>query len=417
MMKRFFWAVLTAVMLFALCSCESEKIEFYQFGGEFSPFFARTAYDLSVTAQTQETLLVTSGESADIVYDAYTQGLGIADIDVEKTEDKSVCTVSLGKDIRFSDGTPLTAKDVIFSMYVYADVNYTGWSYFGQSDLDGLVNYQYGSDKAEGIVITNEQIENELENPSELTKKYISESIILPVLTEEAQWVKTLYVDPSYKGTEAEKDIETYPEAYKLFEYYYALTDSDLSVKDATDMESMVKLVAQQYGYDYKLLGTVYGSDLSGMAQDCARRALMCEALGVQDAKSGGKIRGIEQIDEYTLKVTINSLSDSQIEDVLGIFVAPFNYYGTGCTDNGDGSFTVDYDSIKEKTGAPVGAGEYVFTNYKEDKYVKFKKNKEYFRQTDLEDTLIFKVTLNTVTPTAHKYFVTEENVTFTENS
>lgn len=415
-MKRITSVLLLILLLLSLTSCGAKEVEFYDFSGNFSPFFTRTPYDLSVVAQTQETLLVTSGDEAEIVLDGYTEKLGIADIAKEKTDERTVYTIKLGKGICFSDGTPLTARDVIFSMYVYADINYDGWSDFSVSALDGLVNYQYGNENAENITVTDAEAEAELANPSERTKKYITDKIIRPILTEEAAWIETVYTDPAYDGTEAEKDVEKFPESYKLFEYYYALTNSDIKTDGADSMESMLECIISQYGADYKLLGTVYGTDLTNVALGWAKRSVMLDKLGIaDDATSSGKIRGIEKIDDYTVKVTVNSTSESQLKDVLGIFVVPFHYYGTGCTENSDGSFTIDIESVKEKSGAPMGAGEYSFIKYKEGKSVSFEKNAHYFREKELEDKLVFRVTGNSSTPTAHKCFINKENVTFTE--
>ena len=415
-MKKITALLISVLLLFSLASCGAKEVEFYAFSGNFSPFFTRTPYDLSVVAQTQETLLVTSGDEAEIVLDGYTEKLGIADITKEKTGERVVYTVKLGKDICFSDGTPLTAKDVIFSMYVYADINYGGWSDFCTSAVDGLVNYQYGNENAENVTVTDAEIEAELKNPNERTKKYIVDNIIKPILTEEAEWVKSLYTDPAYDGTEAEKDIENFPQPYKLFEYYYALTNSDIKTDGADSMEKMLDCIISQYGTDYELLGSVYGSDLTGMANEWAKRSVMFDKLGITDeSPSSGKIRGIEKVDDYTVKVTVNSTSETQLKNVLGIFVAPFHYYGAGCTENSDGSFTIDIESVKEKSGKPMGAGEYSFINYKVGKNVLFEKNGFYFREKELEDKLCFKETGDTSTPTTHGYFINKENVTFTK--
>ncbi len=416
MKRKIFALFLILTIILSLCSCSGTKtVGFQYFNGDFSPFFARIAQDLSVAAQTQECLLVTSGSEADIVFDAYTQGKGIADIESEKTDTQTILTVKLGEDICFSDGTPLTAKDVVFSMYVYADLNYKGWSSFGASALDGLIDYQYGTDGADDIEITTTEIESELKEPCELTQQYIVSDIIIPVLTEEMKWVESLYNDPAYDGTEVEIHLEQYPNAAHLFAYYYSIDDS-FDFTTVTDNDEMLDKIIAQYGCDYELLGTVYGSDLSGMAKNCAKRALMYQKLDITDnAPSGNKIRGVELIDDYTVRITINSLLESQIKDVLGIFVAPFHYYGEGCVDNGDGSFDIDIESVKQKNAQPMGAGEYVFKTFKEGKIVKFVKNDDYFREVDLYDELRFNVTGDAATPTAHEYFVMESNVSYVE--
>ena len=165
---------------------------------------------MSVVALTQESLLVTSSssedDSAEPVFDAYTQGLGIADIDIDySVSDKSVCTVKLGDDVYFSDGTKVTSKDVAFSMYVYAQADYDGWSKLRESELDGLAAYRYGTQEAEKLDFATAQLEAELANPSERTSELINSRIIYPVLREEYKWVTHLYGDKAYIGTDVEK--------------------------------------------------------------------------------------------------------------------------------------------------------------------------------------------------------------------
>ena len=418
MKKRFAAVLIITVLLVLLCSCSSYKAEFSYFDGNFSPFFVRGPQDMSVVALTQESLLVTSSssedDSAEPVFDAYTQGLGIADIDIDySVSDKSVCTVKLGDDVYFSDGTKVTSKDVAFSMYVYAQADYDGWSKLRESELDGLAAYRYGTQEAEKLDFATAQLEAELANPSERTSELINSRIIYPVLREEYKWVTHLYGDKAYIGTDVEKHIEKYSDPRALFAYYYAL-DDEYDALSAPDSETVIKDIAKQYGTDYKTLGIVYGSDLTQMAHDCARQALTEKALEGVGNKNVTSIRGIEIIDEQTLKVTINSVEPEQIEDVLGIYVAPFHYYGSGCTFDGQG-FVIDLESVDEKSSQPLGAGRYVVKSYTEGKGVSFVRNDNYFRDIPLEKSLYFAQTGNSNTPTDNGYFVFADNRMYVE--
>ena len=410
-MKKRLTAILSAaVLLLSLCSCNTKKVEFSYFDGNFSPFFARQFQDLSAVALTQESLLVTSGdEETEPVWDAYSQGLGIADIDIDYSDSRAVCTVKLGQDIYFSDGVQLTSKDVAFSMYVYAQADYDGWSSLRDSKLDGLNAYRYGTTAAELISFDTARLDEELDNPCERTSELIRERIIYPVLREEYKWVTHLYGDEAYTGTDVENHIEQYPDPRALFAFYYAL-DTDYDAVSAGDAEQVIRDIAEQYGTDYKTLGLVYGSDLSVIARDCARQALTEAALESADTSDRvTSIRGIEITDDFTLKITINSVEEEKIEDVLGIYVAPFHYYGDGCSFDGQG-FVIDLESVDEKSGEPLGAGRYVFKSYKAGKGVKFTQNTEYYRGVTLEKSLYLTETGNSNTPTNTGYFVTTEN-------
>lgn len=418
MKKRFAATLLIAVLFTSLCSCSRQKVQFSYFDGNFSPFFTRRVEELSVVALTQESLLVKSSssedESSEPVYDAYTQGLGIADIDIDYSGDKSVCTVRIGDDVYFSDGTKMTSKDVAFSMYVYAQADYDGWSKLRESALDGLTAYRYGTTEAEKLDFATAQLEAELANPSERTKELISSRIIYPVLRSEYTWVTHLYGDEKYKGTDVEQHMQKYSDPRALFAFYYAL-DHEYDALSAPDAETVIKDIAQQYGADYKTLGLVYESDFTQMAHDCARQALIEKALDDMDAeRKVTSIRGIEIIDDKALKVTINSVEPEQIENVLGIYVAPFHYYGGGCTFDGQG-FVIDLESVDEKSSQPLGAGKYVFKSYKAGKGVSFARNDKYFRDIPLVKSLYFAETGNSNTPVDHGYLVIPENRMYVE--
>ena len=60
--------------------------------------------------------------------------------------------------IEFSDGTPLTADDVIFSMYVYSDMDYDGYATFSGTPIKGLQNYRLNSTVADSITDEDQTI-------------------------------------------------------------------------------------------------------------------------------------------------------------------------------------------------------------------------------------------------------------------
>lgn len=419
-MKRLISAVLILTLIAVLlCGCsESEQIEFNYFTGKFDPFTVRSVQDMSVVDLVNETLFVTSGdEQASPVYDAHEKGLGIADIDIDYENDKSICTVTIGDDVYFSDGVQLTAKDVAFSMYVYASLDYDGWSSFNTSALEGLTDYQYGNSTADETVITDEQIKAELENPSDITKQRIREFIILPVLKEEYKWISAVYKDPAFKGTEVEKHMELYPKATELFAFYYSI-DTSYTGKGDSDEECINK-IADLYGYDYKTLGDVYGSDLSELAKNIAKRTLTEKALEGKE-KDVNSISGIERIDDFTLRITINSVDTEEIEKVLGIYVAPCHYYGGENADSnwGDGlsnSFEADFEAIAKKSSSPIGAGRYTVSDYNAGKNVVFAENKNYFRDIELEKNLSFVETGDSTKIGNNGYLITNDNRLYVE--
>ena len=107
------------------------------FNEKFSPFFSETAYDQDVWVMTQLSLL-TSDRQGNVIQQGingttvpyngkdYTY-YGPADLVIDEKEDGTVdYKFTLKQGLKFSDGTPITIDDVIFTMYVYADPTYDG---------------------------------------------------------------------------------------------------------------------------------------------------------------------------------------------------------------------------------------------------------------------------------------------------
>ena len=123
--------------------------------GVFNPFFSTTAYDSEITGQTQIGMLTVSGKNASI---AYGNNQPCVTLDYTETRlDESGNPLAGGNDsntayteyaflikngIKFSDGQPLTIKDVLFNLYVYLDPVYTGNATIYSTDIVGLTEYR-----------------------------------------------------------------------------------------------------------------------------------------------------------------------------------------------------------------------------------------------------------------------------------
>ncbi len=411
MKKRIICILMCIVVILSVASCSRKKtVNFGFFEGNFNPFTVINNYDFAVTALTQQTLYTEVIKDSDtyILYDAATQGVGIADIYPVNSEDNTyrIYKISLADDIYFSNGDPITAKDVAFSMYVYADLEYYGFSNVGASLIDGLKNYQYRNSRAENVVLTEDQVEFELNNPSDATKKYLREKVVLPVLEEEYEWVRRLYTDDAFKGTEAEEHIKLYPNANDLFAFYYSI---DKNYTPAKDKDQLINDIADQIGTDYELLSQIYGSDLTTLAKRQAERSLIENEL-----KNSGErvdsISGIEIIDDKNLNVRINSVSESQVDRAFGFFVVPFSVYGKGSTFDGKG-FIIDTNYVFDKSLKPVGAGPCVFESYKAGDFVKLSENKHYYKEAPVDCNVKLVETGNSNTNPEQGYFITRDDV------
>lgn len=419
MKKRLLCIILCALLLLSSCGITRKKVDFSYFNDNFNPFSVIGNTNLSAVALTQAYILTKQPDKSDsaqsyIDYYAHSNGVGIADITVAEAEDSSYVdyTVKLGDNVKFSNGDPVTAKDVAFSLYVYCDIDYNGWAQVDQSFIDGLAEYRYGNSEADEIVFNDDQIENELKYPSDKTKEYIRELIVLPVLEEEYRWVEHLYTDPAYEGTEADELIKTYPDVNDLFAYYYSL---DQNYTPADDKDTLISDIADQFGADYETLSVIYGSDLSTQAEECARRALTEAAVAGMRGETVTSIRGITIVDDKTLTVRLTQTAEEYLENALGVFVLPFSVYGKNCSFDGVG-FDIDIESVLDPTLEPIGAGPCVFKGYKAGEGVKLSANKHYFRDPGFEQNVMLVETGDSLTARDDTYFtVYEERLVVSE--
>ena len=408
MRKRLVALMLCALILLSSCSFSGKKVDFDYFYDNFNPLSVLGGSNLSAVALTQSYILtMCADESTDSIayidYEAHKNGIGIADIEVNEAEDRSTVeyTVKIGDDIKFSDGSDVTARDVAFTLYACCDIDYIGWAPVRYAGIVGVTDYRYKNSAADEIIITDEQIENELKDPSPETVTYLQELVIIPVLEEEYRWVEHLYTDPAYKGTEGEELIKEYPEAPDLFAYYYSTDENYLP---ARDKEALIDDIADMFVTDIDLLSTIYGSDLKENAKECARRTLTEKALASAGGERVNYISGINIIDGKTLTVTLNDISEDALEKALGVFVIPFEVYGKNCTFDGKG-FEIDIDSVLSSTHTPVGAGPCVFEGYTAGKGVKFSANKNYFKEAPFECDVMLVETGNSRISRDNEYY------------
>lgn len=114
--------------------------------GNFNPLYYSSAYD---------------GYVVDLVFDRlawrnfggeYEMGVGAAESWAYSNDNKTI-TFKMKKNLVFSDGTPVTAQDVVFTYLVLADPSYTGRYGSAVKDMKGYKDYfDKKTDKFEGVV-------------------------------------------------------------------------------------------------------------------------------------------------------------------------------------------------------------------------------------------------------------------------
>ena len=114
--------------------------------GVFNPFYSSAAADGSVVGMTQIGMLSSDKDGkvafgkdeACIVLDYESTPIKGTDGNVEKTVYRFV----LKNDLKFSNGSPLTMRDVLFNLYVYLDPIYYGSSTIYSTEIIGLKEYR-----------------------------------------------------------------------------------------------------------------------------------------------------------------------------------------------------------------------------------------------------------------------------------
>lgn len=108
----------------------------------FNPFFSTTAADSNVISPTQVSML---GNNSNGGY-TYGDDEQVVTKDLEIYHDDATDTTTywfvIKNNVRFSNGSLLTIKDVLFNYYVYLDPAYTGSSTIYSTDIVGLKAYR-----------------------------------------------------------------------------------------------------------------------------------------------------------------------------------------------------------------------------------------------------------------------------------
>lgn len=124
--------------------------------GNFNPFFYTSANDGNIVSLTQVGMITINSEGKPAygddeacvvkdytltMYDTKEVGTGNV-IPGGSVDGRSEYEFLIKKGVKFSDGTELTIKDVLFNLYVYLDPAYTGSSTIYSTDIQGLKAYR-----------------------------------------------------------------------------------------------------------------------------------------------------------------------------------------------------------------------------------------------------------------------------------
>lgn len=418
------------------------------FSQKFSPFYADTAYDRDVSDMTQITLLTTDRVGG-IVYNAIEgevhnyngtdylyKGPANVSVDYDEATDTTKYTARLRVGMKFSDGTPVTADDIIFTYYTFLDPSYVGSTTLGSYDIVGLKDYQTQTtsevyDKyaalAEGIYAAGP--DHEWSESDEWTQEQQEDfwTRMKEAWMADVQGIVD-YVNANYRNAYAEEYIGKTPEEVAAHEglqvvlgmalwgfgevtedgtFVTAVTGTEFDLVDNfPTIEDYYNETYAAYEGDvveYASVESAVGADILGNVNSA-----FIGYWGPMDESMGGQgvpnIAGIKKIDDYTVEVTTHGYSAPAVYSILGINVTPLHYYGdVEKYDYENNKFGFDFGDLSKQQSlqsTPMGAGAYKFVKY-ENKVVYFEANPYYYKGCPKIAEIQFKETVNSEVPSA----------------
>ena len=411
-----FWDWMNDIELLETNGNDQLVVGYDYFSSKFSPFFAKTAYDEDVYVMTSQSLFNVDREGNPVLngiegetrsYNGtdYTY-TGISDVEIVQNDDGTVdYNITLRDDIVFSDGTPMTIDDVIFSMYVFSDPTYDGSSTFYSVPIEGMEEYRSGMELLINLICAAGPDNTDFTN-----------------WTEEQQ---TAFWDAFWKGGEkfAQEIVDycvanSYAEEGDVAGAAAAWAYPDLAA-DATAAD-FFQAIVDNYGYDLSDAGinaeTAGSSITDFIYAELGDKAAEYQT-GVATGSSVPNITGIIKTGDYSMTVHMTKYDAAAIYQ-LGVTVAPLHYYGDVSKydyENNMFGFTKgDLSTVRDKTTQPLGAGPYKFVSYANG-VVTFEANENYWKGQPKTQYVLFQETaasdkLSGVASDAATFDITDPN-------
>ncbi|MCT4686404.1 ABC transporter substrate-binding protein [Vallitalea sp.] len=301
------------------------------FNAVFSPFFATTGYDVEITDRTQESLITNNrlGEPA--------SNLAVYETPKEiKDDDGNIMTVyrfKLQDNLKFSDGEPITADDIIFTYKVLCDPKYDGASTIYTTPILGINEYRYDdpnyAEIIEGLKVSSQDV----------IKEEVEACMISAYESYGAEAIDGYTGFNNPDGLEGEELKKA-----SIAKFIEVETDCCYGTYEVEAIDNKFKELEKKYIEENLSSGTIKVPD----------------------------IEGIKKVDDLTVEVTIKGVDPKAIWNLGAIEVAPEHYYGEGFKKG-------DLTKVKEKNNMPIGAGAYKFEKF-ENNVVTFRANENYYK-------------------------------------
>ena len=398
-MKKFWALLLVLVMLSAQVALAEETAPVFAVGelsGNFNPFFAEAEGDRLV-AQLANGSLLTTARGGDIVrsgisgetisfdttpYD-YTS---LADVEVAVNADGSAdYTLTLREGACFSDGTPVTIADVIFSIYVRADADYDGPCSLAGLPIEGLEAYRGGLKRLDELLLAAGRDNSDFS-------------------LWDADIQAEFWADVDAAGAQLCQEIVTYCMDTYLNDYAAVIGCSPEEILDDSALQLEFAMVLWGYEQDYFYGATTadfwaailnaYDGDVA-IAESTERVSTPLKGFiedyeakyGAQISVDGGaaNISGVTLLtrsDDSGLRIHATQY-DPAILPALAACIAPLHVYGDPALydyeNNSFGFIRGDLRAVRAVQDAHVGCGPYVVES-SDETGATLRANEYYFR-------------------------------------
>ncbi len=400
-------------------------VAYSDFSQKFSPFFADTGYDMDVAGMTQISLLTTDRVGG-IVFNAIDgetvayngtdylyKGAADTKVEYDATADTTKYTARLRVGMKFSDGEPVTADDIIFTYYTYLDPSYVGSTTLSSYDILGLKDYQTQTtsdvyDKYSAVVdaIFAAGPEHVWTATDTWTKEQQDDFWARIGVDGQAEVQKIIdyvvgkYLDYASDIGKTGDEISAndgLKVAFSMAEWGYGSVDLATGVFTAPSGATwdLVEKFPTAEDYYSEILANYGGNIMDAFPYESADgtdvfanvKTAFVGFWGPKDEAMGGtgvpNIAGIVKVDDYTIEVTVKGFSAPAVYSILGINVVPLHYYGDVAKyDYANNMFGFDYSDLSKQqslTATPMGAGAYKFVKY-DNRVVYFEANPYYYR-------------------------------------
>ncbi|MBR2782846.1 MAG: ABC transporter substrate-binding protein [Firmicutes bacterium] len=350
-------------------------VGYSNFSSKFSPFFSETAYDQDVWVLTSVNLLDIdrqgaivekgkTGETRPYNGTDYTYEF-LSDLTITENADGTIdYDFDLRDNVTFSDGEPLTADDVIFSMYVLADPTYDGSNTFFALPIAGMEEYRSGMSSLYSLILEAGEDNTDFSLWSEDEQKAFWADFG-PAGEAFAQSIVDFCINNGYNA--ADDSVAA------------CAANWGFELKDDATAADFWAAILEAYGND---VPTAVSTEAADVSFDELMPSFADYTKGVQTGESAASISGIQKTGDYSVRVTLTQVDAAAIYQ-LGIPVAPMHYYGDSSLYDYDadsfGFVKSDLSIVKSKTTQPMGAGPYKFVKF-ENGVVYFDANENYYK-------------------------------------